>query len=153
MIPLSKINDDTDVIGTYDVSNFELTKTLNEVKGLLEREDHNGIKTIEDLVYRFNRLLIDGKIYLHLVHAEVICRNIIRNVHESTARPDFTKDKLEYNLLTVKKALMTNPSPLISLSFERVEEQLRSVLLFKKRKSSMIDRLFMLHYNDEYEIS
>lgn len=153
MIPLKKLDDDAQVLGTYDVSNFELTKTLNEVKGLLEREDHNGITNIEDLIYRFNRLLIDGKIYLHLVHAEVICRNIIRNIHDNTSRPDFTKDKLEYNLLTVKKALMANPSPLISLSFERVEEQLRSVLLFKKRKSSMIDRLFMLHYDSEYDIT
>ena len=101
----------------------------------------------EDMVYRFNRLLIEGKIYSHLVHAEVICRNLMRDPNNILERPDFNKSDASYIILTVQKALMNNPSPLISLSFERVKDQLKKVSTFTKTKPSMIDKLYMESYN------
>lgn len=152
MIPLDKI-DENEVLFAFDVRNHELTKTLNQVKGILEQEDHGGYTDMDELIYKFNRLLIDGKIYSHLVHAEVICRNLMRDVDNIMERPNFVKGKdTPYQIFTVKKALMKHPSPIVSISFERVEEQLKSVLTFKKKKSSMLDKLFMESYKQEYQL-
>lgn len=150
-IPLSTISSD-EVLASIDVANFELTKTLIQVKGILEKEEHGNCTDIDSLIYKFNRLLIDGSIYIHLVHAEIIVRNLIRSNTDILERPDFTKDNPEYIILTVQKALINNPSPLISLSFERVEEQLKSVLTFRKKKRSTIDQLFLEKYVENYNI-
>ena len=103
------------------------------------------------MIYRFNRLLIEGKIYSHLVHTQIICRNLIRSQRNILKRPDFEKNE-PYTILTVQRALMNHPSLFISLSYERVKEQFRNVLTFRKNKSSIIDKLFMLKYNQEYEL-
>ena len=150
-IPL-KIIDEEESLGTFDVTNHELNKTLIETKNLLEKEDHAGCyNDIEKMIYRFNRLLIEGKIYSHLVHTQIICRNLIRSQRNILKRPDFEKNE-PYTILTVQRALMNHPSLFISLSYERVKEQFRNVLTFRKNKSSIIDKLFMLKYNQEYEL-
>ena len=145
-IPIQAI-DENEILMEINVANSELTKTLNLVKELLEKDNHGDCDNIEDMVYRFNRLLIEGKIYSHLVHAEVICRNLMRDPNNILERPDFNKSDASYIILTVQKALMNNPSPLISLSFERVKDQLKKVSTFTKTKPSMIDKLYMESYN------
>lgn len=151
VIPLSSI-DSNEILFEFDVANHELTKTLNQVKDLLEKKEHGGCETIEELVQMFNRLLIDGKIYSMSIHAEIIIRGLIRDAKDVLRLPDWTKSDTEYTILTVQKALMENPSPLISLSYERVEEQLRKVLTFRKFKPSLIDKLFMKKYKSFYNI-
>lgn len=149
-IPLDNIEDEESLF-SIDVNNAELTKTLNLVKDLLEKEDHLGCRTIDQLVQKLNTLLIDGKIYTNIVHCEVLCRNLMRSVNKIDKLPDLQAGE-EYQLLTVKKALMTHPSPIISLSFERIKEQIKGTLLFRKRGSSMLDSLFREKYHVHFEI-
>lgn len=150
MIPLSNI-DDEDSLFTIDVNNAELTKTLNQVKDLLENEYHLGCTTIDELVETLNRLLIEGKIYTNIVHCEVLCRNLLRSTKDIMRFPDLESGE-EYQIMTVKKALMTNPSPIVSLSFERIKEQIKGTLLFRKRGCSMFDNLFREKYHAYYDV-
>lgn len=151
LIPLNSI-DENETLFEFDIANHELTKTLNQVKDLLEKKEHQGCESIEEMVGMFNRLLIDGKIYAMAIHSEIIIRNLIRNPKDITLPPNWSDKDAEYVILTVQKALMENPSPLISLSYERVEEQLRKVLTFRKFKPSIIDKLFMKKYKSYYNV-
>jgi predicted NAD-dependent protein-ADP-ribosyltransferase YbiA (DUF1768 family) len=81
LIPLDSIEDE-EALFSVDVNNAELTKTLNLVKDLLEKEDHLGCTTIEQLIQKLNTLLIEGKIYTNLVHCEILCKNLIRSVNK-----------------------------------------------------------------------
>ena len=105
---------------------------------------------MDDMIYKFNNLLINGKIYSHLVHAEVICRNLIRDSENILERPDFNKKDVSYRILTVQKALIDNPSPLVSLSFERIKDQLKKVTTFIKSKPSILDKLYMESYKQYF---
>ena len=128
-----------------------LFRSLNQVNKLIENEEHAGCNNITEMVALFNKLLINGKIYAHLVHAEIICRNLMRDINDITARPDLEKENPQYQILTVKRAIMKNPSPFISISFEKVQEQFRNVATYKKRKSSVLDKLFISKINDYYK--
>ena len=150
-IPLIALSDVGEALGIFSVANNELTKTLNQVNKLIENEEHAGCDNITDMVALFNKLLIDGKIYAHLVHAEIICRNLMRDTKDITARPNLNTDNPQYQILTVKRAIMKNPSPFISISFEKVQEQFRNVSTYKKRKSSVLDKLFIARIEEYYK--
>jgi hypothetical protein len=150
MIPMDNIEDEEGLF-SIDVNNAELTKTLNLVKDLLEKEDHLGCKTIDELIEKLNLLLIEGKIYANMVHCEVLCKNLMRSIHKIDKYPDLAAGE-EYQLLTVKKALMSHPSPIVSLSFERIKEQIKGTLLFRKRGSSLLDGLFRETYMRHYDM-
>ena len=149
LIPMRDLEEDS--LFSIDINNAELNKTLNLIKDLLEKDDHQGCQTVDELLQTFNRLLIEGGLHIQLVHMEVIIRNLIRSVTDSTRLPDYENDE-PYQIYTVKKALMRHPSPLVSLSFERVKEQIKGVLLFRKRGCSMFDKLFMEKYCDFYDL-
>lgn len=140
-------------IMSIDVLNNELTKTLDLVKGLIEKENHAGSSTIEEMLYKFNRYLIDGKINTQLVHAEIIMRNLIRDSNDILQLPDFSKGgDVDYKILTLKNALMNHPSPIISLSFERINLQLKRVSTYRKHKSSLLDGLFKIKFKETYDV-
>lgn len=149
-IPLDNIEDD-ETLCSVDVNNAELTKTLNLIKDLIEKNDHLGCTTIDEMVIKMNRLLIDGKIYANIVHCEVLVRNLMRSLDDITRLPDLEKGE-PYQILTLMKALMTHPSPIVSLSFERIKEQIKGTLLFRKRGCSMLDHLFREKYHRFYGI-
>lgn len=152
LVPIEKIEEES-VLFTIDVNNAELNKTLNQVKNLLEKEDHLGYANVDDLVYHFNRLLIEGKIITNVVHAEILCKNLFRKANDILdPHVDFENDE-PYVVLTLMKAIMNDASPIKSLVFERLKEQIRGTLLFRKTGCSMYDALFERKYADFFEIS
>ena len=151
LIPLTAF-EEGDVLFNVDVNNAELTKTLNLVKDLFEKEDHLGCNTIDELVQKMNDLLTEGKIYANIVHCEILVRNLIRSKNDEFKFPNLEKGE-EYNIYTIKKALMHHPSPIISLGFERIKEQIKGTLLFKKHGSSIFDDLFREAYKEKFDLS
>lgn len=148
-IPFKDINGDVPIF-TIDVANHELTKSLIAVKNLLEKESHCGCNSYDELIDKFNQLLIDGKIYAHSVHAEIVCRNLLRSTKDILQRPDFSKKDEKYEILTLQRALMKNPSPIITLSYERLDDQLKNALTYRKFKPSILDKLFMKKYKQYF---
>lgn len=149
LIPMCDLEEDS--LFSIDINNAELNKTLNLIKDLLEKDDHQGCETVDELLQKFNRLLIEGELDIQLVHMEIIIRNLVRSQTDPTRLPDYENDE-PYMIYTVKKALMRHPSPLVSIAFERVKEQIKGVLLFRKRGCSMFDKLFMEKYCDFYDL-
>lgn len=151
LIPLTAF-EEGDVLFSVDINNAELTKTLNLVKDLFEKEGHLGCNTIDELVQKMNDLLTDGKIYANIVHCELLIRNLIRSCEDRFKFPNLEKGE-EYQIYTVKKALMHHPAPFISLGFERIKEQIKGTLLFKKHGASIFDDLFREAYKEKFDLS
>ena len=149
-IPLSAI-DENETVFSIDINNAELTKTLNLVKDLFEKSDHLGCHTIDEIENKMNELLVKGKIYANIIHCEVLIRNLIRSVNNEFEFPDLENGE-EYEIYTVKKALMHHKSPLLSLGFERIKEQIKGTLLFKKHGSCIFDDLFREAYINHYDL-
>lgn len=127
----------------YHVKNAELTRSLQEILDLIENSDHLGISNYDDLVNKFDDLLIEnGLNYINSVHIEMICAVLIRNL-ETGKRLDFSKAKLdEYVIDRVSKAIMDGPLA-TSLSFERINDQLIDLKTYSKDEVSMMDALFL----------
>ena len=129
------------------IENSELTKPLYSIMGLLdtkERRRELGIETIHDLAQTMLDLLIESKINVMSVHAEVLLSPLVRSISDILEKPDFKKyDALsDTQLLTVSAALEKHPSVLIGLSFQFLGRQLLNPLTFKKTGESFLDPFF-----------
>lgn len=127
-----------------EIQNKELTKPLKDLVSILDTKEHLGCSDINSLVKKISNLFIesgitDGSILLHMMTA---IRDIIRDVDNILYRPDFSKQDISYEIMTLKRALYNDSSLLISLTFEQLAKLLKNPLTYTKVGKSKIDPLF-----------
>ena len=139
----SKSVDEEQYIFKYPVKNNELTRSLQEILDLIETSDHLGITNYHDFVNKFDDLLIQNDLgYINSVHIEMISAVLIRDA-ETKKRLDFSKEKLDdYVISRVSRSVMDGPLA-VSLSFERLNDQLINLDTYEKTEVSMMDNLFL----------
>ncbi len=126
----------------FQIENFELVKTLTDIMDLVDKQNKFDIDNYHDLLNKFIELMVEGKLYTQAIHAECILRNIIRDDQDIQQPQDFTKDVLSYQITYISKALLHNPSLLISLSYQEIADQFRRASSYKKEGKSYLDLLF-----------
>lgn len=126
------------------LQNDEITKPLEELKGLVEKGKLVDAENVSEFIKELRFLMLCGGIKVDSVHIEVLARNLIRDIDNPTALPDWSKDEVAYNITSIHNAIMKNPSVLTSLTFERLKEQLKDPLTYTKSSTSFVDRLFIL---------
>ena len=130
-----------DPVFTFETKNNELTKSLEQIISLIETVDHLGQKTYHDMVNKFSDLLIENRISMDSIHAEMIVSNLIRDVR-TKKRLDFSKKSIdEYYIARVSKSIMDGPLA-GAIAFERIEEQLTNLDTYEKDEESLLDYLF-----------
>lgn len=148
-------NDDSDItinpkslnedeyIFKYQSKNTELTRSLQEILDLIENTDHLGITDYSEFVNKFDDLLIENDLdYINSIHIEMISAVLIRDA-VTGKRLDFSKEKLDdYIIHRVSKSVMNAPLA-VSLSFERINDQLIDLGTYDKDDISMMDNLFL----------
>ena len=134
--------DEDEYIFKYQTKNNVLSKSLQQVIDLIESTGHLGISEYNDFVNKFDDLLIEnGLDYIKSVHVEMISSNLIRNA-DTGKRLDFSQDILEpYVINRISKAIMTAPIS-VSMSFERINDQLIDLNTYNKTEPSLMDYLF-----------
>jgi hypothetical protein len=133
--------DGYDFVFKYAAKNNELTKSLQNVEDLIESAGHLGVKTYDELVNKFDDLLIENDLPVKSVHAEMIASVLIKD-SVTGRRPDFKRDVIPaYDICRVSKAVMTAPISR-SLAFERINDQLANLATYDKNDQSIMDWLY-----------
>lgn len=144
IIPFSLLDDDTKLFEVI-VLNSELTKPLYQLMDLLNKNKDDEVnETIDSMSQKFLELLIESKINANMVAGEIIINRLIVSLKNKYERPDFTEKILEpYTIYTARKALETNKSPIVGISFQNIKKQFTSEELFEERDSeSYLDPFF-----------
>lgn len=156
LLPVDKLKDDDDSISVtpdmlddgefvfkYQVRNTELTQSLQAILDLIETTDHLGIDNYHDLINKFDDLLIENDLdYINSVHIEMIAAVLIKDI-ETGKRLDFSQEKLnDYVIVRLSKSVMDGPLA-VSLSFERINDQLADLSTYEKDEISIMDNLFL----------
>jgi len=144
-----KFNDipDDGKLFLLQIENAELTRPLYQIMGLLDTKEKRaelGITNIHELAQVFLDLLIESKINVQSVHAEVMLAPLIRSIDDVLERPDFKRyDAIaDTQMLTISSALEKHESVLIGLSSQFLGRQLTSPLTFKKSGKSFLDPFY-----------
>lgn len=137
--------DDEESLFTIEVKSEELTDPIKLFEGLLNRKDHMGARTINDLAQKFAEALISlGTVY-DLTHAEMVLRAIIRKKSNILEYPDFSRggNPHDWQILRLNDALLYHPSAMVSMPYGYLKKQLISSELYEKSAPSHLDALFV----------
>lgn len=141
VIPLSALVDKT--IFYIKIKNNELSKAMETLKDIL---DKNGVTLRMDrnqIMQAYIDAAIDGGITMAAVHGEILIMNQIRAADNILETVDWSEPHAPYQVTTLRRALMYNPSATITLSYQDLSKVLYSPLTFKKRGVSFLDLFFM----------
>lgn len=130
-------------IFSIEMSNDELSKSLNRIKSIINIKESTLIYDRHQLLQEFIRAIKEGGLPVNPVHAEVILSNQIRSNDSILLEPDWSVKDVSYNLVTLDKALMDNPSVTVSLSYQKLKKAFYNPLTFKKTRASSMDLIFM----------
>ena len=144
-VSLDKIEEDV-YVAMIVIENNELTKPLKNLMRLLDRKDHYGCETVDDLVNKICELVIESDIKIQLNHCSLILKGIVKDVEDVLQHPHFNEflRKDSYQIMTVSSALMSNPSLTTSLAFQYLAKQVTLPLTNRKYGTSSYDDLFSL---------
>lgn len=141
-IPFRELDSETGIF-VMDIDNDELTKPLYDFMYFLNTK-HSSDVTIEQLSDKMMNLLIDSNIPAAAVEGELILNRLIRDADDLYHRPDFTQTKTpRFKYVTVNWALENNPSPLVGMSFQYIERQMKKTSFTTERtETAYIDEMY-----------
>ena len=152
-IPLEDIPQEM-FIFLVDVYNNEVTKPMKSIQNALNKKQHEGCDSYEELVNKMIDLIIESRLDAMSIHSEMIIRQLVRKTSNILKRPDFSDlvMRKDYQLLTVISALKYNPSITTSMSTSYLKSQLVNITeTFAKSAASVFDPLFEQHLTTEAE--
>ena len=143
ILGLDKI-DESEPIMKINIVNNELTTPLKNIIKLLDRKEHFGCHTIDEMINRICELTIESGLSVDTVHCSMLIKGLIRRKDNILLAPDFSDiDDLEnYQILRVTEALIYNPSVTISLSYDNINNQIVNPVTYKKYCKSDYDKFF-----------
>ena len=99
------------------------------------------------ILQTFIETVIEGNLDISAIHCEVILSNQIRDSNDILLEPDWSGYDPDYTILTLKKSLSSNPSVVVSLSFQELSRMLYNPLTYRKSKTSFMDLFMMLFHS------
>lgn len=149
-IPLDDIVDDENsVIFQVEIKNRGLTGPIKMIERVLSKENTSS-KSLSEICTDLAETFMDINIKYNLVHMETIVRALTRKKSNILEFPDWSRngDPNDVQILTVNTALKANPSPLVSLTYGYIRQQLISPELYEKSAPSHLDALFTRKLSD-----
>ena len=137
--------EEVEPIAIINIMNNELTTPLKNIMMLLDRANHYGCTTIDEMVNKLVTLTIESDISADAVHGSILIKGLIRDKNNILYPPNFKDpDKCDdYQILSVTNALLYNPSLTVSFAFESLHKQLINPLTYRKYKPSDYDLFFV----------
>lgn len=144
-IPLDNlVDDDNTPLFIVEIKNKELTEPIKLIERILNKKN-TSTSTLSEICQTLAESFIDIGICINLVHLETIVKGLIRKKSNPIEYPDWSRngDPTDVCILPVNSGLKNNPSPLVSLSYGYVRQQLISPELYEKSAPSHLDALFV----------
>lgn len=147
-LPLSSI----DGINLFAIrlENNDLTKTLERVTNIINKTSEVAKYDKNSILQAFLMTIQECNLNILAVHCQVILMNQIRALDDVHEKPRFEiMNQNNYQLLTLKRALKTNPSVTISLMYQDIKRILVDPDTFRKTAPGITD-LFYMKQPQEY---
>ena len=143
-VPVDKMSADVPLF-YIKLLNNELSRVLNALKSMINKKPITESYTIDGLLQLFIDTLLEGGLDIRGVHCEVVISNQIRDRFNDFESIDWRNPNAAYRLITLNDALLTNPSPAITLMYQNLAKTLYTPLTYRKNGPSFLDLFFMEH--------
>lgn len=146
IIPMIALLEDSSPLFDVGIHNDDMSERLESVIKVIDLKANTDSYTaetfLETLSDKLNNIGLD---HIMSVHLEIIIMNQIRSSEDIIEVPDWSiPNNNNYQILTMRKAVMTHPSISIALQSENIARMLVSPLSFRKYKASAYDLMYMI---------
>lgn len=146
IIPLTALAEDNSPLFDVGIHNDDMSERLESVIKVIDLKANTDSYTaetfLEALSDKLNNIGLD---HIMSVHLEIIIMNQIRSSEDIIEMPDWSiPNNNNYQILTMKKAVMTHPSVTVALQSENIARMITSPLSFRKYKPSAHDLIYMI---------
>jgi hypothetical protein len=125
------------------MENNDLGKSLDIFTDLINKKAVTKQNTASELIQKIQMSVLKGQIVTDSIHLEVLLANQIRSEENKLLMPNWYNKNEPYELLTLDEALSNNPSPIVSLTYGRLQRMLTRPFSFSKFSTSIFDPFFM----------
>jgi hypothetical protein len=145
-IPVSVLLEDLSPLFNVGIHNDDMSERLESVIKVIDLKANTDSYTAETFLKALSdRLNNIGLDHIMSVHLEIIIMNQIRDKDDIIEMPDWSiPNQQNYQILTLKKAVMTHPSITIAMQSENIARMLYNPLSFRKHKPSPYDLMYMV---------
>ena len=145
-IPVFVLLEDVSPLFNVGIHNDDMSERLESVIKVIDLKANTDSYTAETFLKALSdRLNNIGLDHIMSVHLEIIIMNQIRDKTDIIEMPDWSvPNQKDYQILTLKKAVMTHPSITIAMQSENIARMLYNPLSFRKHKPSPYDLMYMV---------
>lgn len=143
-VPISKIDEETPIFYIRLLNN-ELSRLLDKLMAMINKKPITESFTIDQILQEFIDTVVEGKLSIRGIHCEVILSNQIHSVNDIFEDIDWSNPNASYKMVTLKDALLSNPSPTVTLMYQNIAKTLYTPLTYRKHGPSFLDLFFMEH--------
>lgn len=143
-IPLHVLQDDDVSMFEMGIYNDDMSNKLKNIQNIINlkaiTESFDKDTFVSSLI---NKMIECGLSDIMSLHAEILIMNQIRDKDDILEMPEWDyPNNNNYQVLTLRRSLETNPSIAISMQFDNIAKTLYTPLSFKKTKPSQLDLFY-----------
>ena len=152
-IPIHVLQADEVPMFEMGIYNDDMSNRLKNIVSTINLKAITESFTKDEFVNALVNKMIDCSINdVKALHAEILIMNQIRDKDDVLEMPDWDYPNNDnYQVLTLRRALETNPSIAVSMQFDNIAKTLYNPLSFKKKKPSQLDLFY--HVNPQRYIN
>lgn len=145
-IPVTTLIEENAPLFDVGIHNDDMSERLESVIKVIDLKANTDSYTAETFLSTLSSKLNSiGLGHIMSVHLEIIIMNQIRDKKDIIEMPDWSiPNQTNYQILTLKKAVMTHPSISIAMQSENIAKMLHSPLSLRKHKPSPYDLMYMV---------
>ena len=145
-IPVSALLEDNYPLFDVGIHNDDMSQRLESVIKVINLKANTDTYTAESFLKTLSdKLNAIGLGHIMSVHLEIIIMNQIRDRSDIIDMPDWSiPNQTNYQVLTLRKAVMTHPSISIAMQSEDIAKMFHSPLSLRKRQPSPYDLMYMV---------
>lgn len=143
VIDMDELQKSESYLFAMQILNNDLSRTLEKIKSIVDNSKVVEANDRHSILQILLEALIEGRLNVSSIHAEIILSNQIRSVDDILLIPNWQYPDEEYKLLTLKQSLNSHPSVSVSVSYEKISKMLYNPLTYRKKKPSIMDLFFI----------
>lgn len=141
LIPLNKLESSEDPLFYAILDTEEISKYLNQLIGTIDRNTVNRYQTYEELMSAMIRIIYESGFVDNIIHFESIAKSMIRSKKNKTRKPDWSQDKVEYQILKISDAIM-NKDLYTAIEYQNLRNLFKTASIAKRAGVSLYDPFF-----------
>jgi hypothetical protein len=142
LIPISKLDPGSPIFSVI-LDTEEISKYLSQFIATVDRKSVSRFQSYDNLIEEMTRIVYEAGLKPGIIHFESIVNCMLRSTDDVTMRPDFTKDKVPYQILRISSSI-EQKDLYTTLSFQGLRRLFKNPSIRRRMGISLYDKFYQI---------